>query len=89
MFEPVVLRKRYIPQKKALNQGKNSSFEIENFSTLRDIKSILLRMVLLYSKGRGSLFESATPTFMTNSKSYFLGFLNKVLFVSEPCLVPE
>ena len=42
-------------------------------------------MVLLHSQGRGCLFETATPTFMTKFRSYLIGLSNGVLFISLSC----
>ena len=58
-------------------------FETEKLSTLKGINSILLRLVLLHSQGHGCLFETATPLFMTNSRSLLIGLSNGISFVSE------
>ena len=72
----------YLKQK-LQNIAIDSSFETENFSTQRGMKSILLRVVLLHSQGHGCLFGTAMPTFMTNSRSLLIGLLNGISFVSE------
>ena len=76
-------------KRKPQNIAIDSSFETEKFSTLRGMISILLRVVLLHSQGRGCLFETAMPTFMTKFRSYFMGLSNGVSFVSLSYVVPE
>ena len=45
--------------------------------------SILLTEVLHHSSGRGSTSEGATPSCITDSRSFILGLSNKVLFDFE------
>ena len=61
----------------------DSSFEIGNFSTLRDVRSILLNMVLFHSRGRGNPLDGAMPSFDLAFKSPLIGLSNDVSFVSK------
>ena len=70
-------------KRKPNNRVIDSRFETENFSTLGDVNSILLKVVLLHSWGCGSLYETATPTFMTSFRNSVHGLSNEVSFVSE------
>ena len=53
------------------------------------IKSVLIKVMLLHSGEHGSLFETATPAFMSNSKCYSIRLSNEAPFVSESFVVPE
>ena len=76
-------------KRKPQNIAIDRCFETENVFTLRGIKSILLRIVLLHSHGCSCLFKTATPTFMTTFRSYYIGLSNELSFVSLSCVVPE
>ena len=58
-------------KRKPQNIAIDSSFETEKFSTMRGINSILLRVMLLHSKGLGCLFETAMPTFYDQIQKLF------------------
>ena len=68
-------------------------FEIcnENWNTfnLRAYRQILVNVVLYHSRGYGSPYDTAMPSFKTISRSSIIGLLNEVSFVSESCVVPE
>ena len=55
----------------------------ENISAQRDKNSILLTEVLFHSSGRGSTFEGAMTSCITDSRSSILGLLNEVSFDFE------
>ena len=59
----------------------------EGLPILRDIKSILLRVVLIHSNGCDSFYNTATLTFMTKSRSSLTGLPNEVSYISESHLV--
>ena len=59
-----------------------------NASNLPAYISILVNVVIYHSKGCGSPYDTATPSFMINSKGSIVGLSNES-FVSESCLVPE
>ena len=60
-----------------------------NASNLPAYISILVNVVLYHSKGCGSPYDTATPSFMTISRSSIIGLSNEVSLVSESCVVPE
>ena len=55
----------------------------ENISAQGNKNLVLLREVPFHSRGRGSTSESATPTYITDSRSSILGLSNEVLFDFE------
>ena len=59
----------------------DSFYEIGNFFKLRDVILNLLRVVLFYSRGRGSFYAAATPRFITDYRGPILGLSNEVSFV--------
>ena len=67
----------------------DSSFEIENIFTLRKVILNLLRLVLFYSKGRGSFYAAAMSPFITDYRGPILGLSKEVSFVLEICVFPE
>ena len=72
---------------------ENMAFEIfnENWNTsiLQAYRPILVNVVLYYSRGCDSPYDTATPSFMTISRSSIIMLSNEVSFVSESCVVPE
>ena len=60
-----------------------------NTSNLQAYRPILVILMLYHSKGCGSPFDTATPSFMTISRSSIIGLSNEVSLVSESCVVPE
>ena len=60
-----------------------------NTSNLQAYRPILVNMELYHLRGCGSPYDTATPSFMTISRSSIIGLSNEVSLVSEPCVVPE
>ena len=58
----------------------DSSFWNWEYLTLRDIILNLLKAMLFHWRGPGSLYSTATPPFMTNSRGHIIGLSNEVSF---------
>ena len=67
----------------------DSFYEIGNFVKLRDVILKLLRVVLFYSRGRGSFYAAAMPHFITDYRGPILGLSNEVSFVLQTCVFLE
>ena len=67
----------------------DSMFETGNFSTLRGVIFNLLKVVLFHSRGRGSFYAAATPSFIADYRGPILGLSNELSFVSETRVFPE
>ena len=50
---------------------------------MEGVTSILLKVMLFQSSGRGNSYDNATPKVKTDSNSWILGLSNEVSFVSE------
>ena len=60
-----------------------------NTSNLRAYRPILVNVELYHSRGCGSPYDTATPSFMNISRSSIIGLSNEVSLVSESSVVPE
>ena len=67
----------------------DSFYEFGNFAKVRDVILNLLRVVLFYSRGRGSFYAATMPPFITDYRGPILGLSNELLFVLETCVFPE
>ena len=54
-----------------------------NTYNLQAYRPILVNVALYHSRGSGSPYDTATPSFKINSRGSIIGLLNEVSFVPE------